>query len=116
MLAILIGAVIVGNTMLLSLFERTHEFGLMRAVGWTAAAWWRSCSARALLLPSFGAALGVASVLRSLRRGSPTSRRSRAYCIRFHTRPSSGERSYTALGMTLIGALYPTHVPPSSHH
>ena len=34
-LAILIGAVIVGNTMLLSLFERTREFGLLRAVGWT---------------------------------------------------------------------------------
>ena len=34
-LAILIGAVIVGNTMLLSLFERTREFGLLRAIGWT---------------------------------------------------------------------------------
>ena len=34
-LAILIGAVIVGNTMLLTLFERTREFGLLRAVGWT---------------------------------------------------------------------------------
>ena len=34
-LAILIGAVIIGNTMLLSLFERIREFGLMRAVGWT---------------------------------------------------------------------------------
>ena len=34
-LAIVIGAVIVGNTMLLSLFERTREFGLLRAIGWT---------------------------------------------------------------------------------
>jgi putative ABC transport system permease protein len=33
-LAIVIGAVIVGNTMLLSLFERTREFGLLRAIGW----------------------------------------------------------------------------------
>jgi putative ABC transport system permease protein len=34
-LAVLIGAVIVGNTMLLTLFERTREFGLLRAIGST---------------------------------------------------------------------------------
>jgi putative ABC transport system permease protein len=33
-LALVIGAVIVGNTLLLSLFERTREFGLLRAIGW----------------------------------------------------------------------------------
>lgn len=34
-LAILIGAVIVMNTMLLSFVDRTREFGILRAVGWT---------------------------------------------------------------------------------
>jgi putative ABC transport system permease protein len=33
-LALVIGAIVVGNTMLLSLFERTREFGLLRAIGW----------------------------------------------------------------------------------
>ena len=59
-LAILIGAVIVGNTMLLSLFERTREFGLMRAVGWTRRRTSSLLLGESLLLALLGAVLGVA--------------------------------------------------------
>ncbi len=59
-LAILIGAVIVGNTMLLSLFERTREFGLLRAVGWTRRRTVGLLLGESLLLAFVGALVGVA--------------------------------------------------------
>ena len=58
-LALLIGAVIVGNTMLLSLFERTREFGLLRAVGWSRGRVVTLVVSESLLLALVGSALGV---------------------------------------------------------
>jgi putative ABC transport system permease protein len=57
--AILIGAVIVSNTMLLSLFERTREFGLLRAIGWTRRRTVSLLLGESLLLAVLGAAIGV---------------------------------------------------------
>ena len=45
-LAVVIGAIIVGNTMMLSLFERTREFGLLRASAGRVHTLCRSCLAR----------------------------------------------------------------------
>ena len=59
-LAVLIGAVIIGNTMLLSLFERTREFGLLRAVGWTRRRTVSLLLSESLLLAVLGALIGVA--------------------------------------------------------
>jgi len=106
-LAILIGAVIVGNTMLLSLFERTHEFGLMRAVGWTRRRMVSLLLGESLLLALIGAALGVALSF------AVTAGLSRLPALRGVLHPNYTEdvfwrALYTALGMTLIGALYPT--------
>lgn len=106
-LAVLIGAVIVGNTMLLSLFQRTREFGLMRAVGWTRRRTVALLFGESLLLAFVGAALGVAlsfAVAAGL---------SRLPALRGVLHPNFTEDAfwralYTALGMTLIGALYPT--------
>ena len=59
-LALLIGAIIVTNTMLLTFFERTREFGVMRAVGWGR---WRIVAlvvSEAIIISVLGAALGVA--------------------------------------------------------
>ena len=59
-LAILIGAVIVGNTMLLSLFERTREFGLLRAIGWTRSRVVSLVVGEGVVLAVVGAIAGVA--------------------------------------------------------
>jgi len=106
-LAILIGAVIVGNTMLLSLFERTREFGLLRAVGWTRRRTVGLLLSESFLLALVGAALGVAlsfAVAAGLARLP-------ALVGILHpnfTGFAFGRALYTALGMTLVGALYPT--------
>lgn len=106
-LAILIGAVIVGNTMLLSLFERTREFGLLRAVGWTRRRTVGLLLGESLLLAILGAGLGVALsfavafVLENLP------------ALKGVLHPNFTEGAFwralfTALVMTLLGALYPT--------
>ena len=58
-LALVIGAVIVTNTMLLSFFERTREFGIMRAVGWGRTRLMVMVVGEALVVSLFGAALGI---------------------------------------------------------
>jgi putative ABC transport system permease protein len=58
-LALTIGAVIVTNTMLLSFFERTREFGILRAVGWTRRRIMLLVVGEALLISILGAAIGV---------------------------------------------------------
>ncbi len=106
-LAILIGAVIIGNTMLLSLFERTREFGLLRAVGWTRRRTVALLLGESLLLALAGAALGVAlsfavaTVLENL----PALK---GVLNPVFTTDAFWRALFTALAMTLIGALYPT--------
>ncbi len=106
-LAILIGAVIVGNTMLLSLFERTREFGLLRAIGWTRRRTVGLLLGESLLVAFLGAVIGVALsfiVAAGL---------ARLPALRGILHPNFTEGAFwralfTALVMTLIGALYPT--------
>jgi putative ABC transport system permease protein len=58
-LAVVIGAILVANTMMLSFFERTREFGVMRAVGWGRGRIMFLVIAETLVITFFGAALGV---------------------------------------------------------
>ena len=106
-LAILIGAVIVGNTMLLSLFERTREFGLLRAIGWTRRRTVSLLLSESVLLAVLGAAVGVAFsfVVSAILARLPA--------LKGVLHPNFTEGAFwralfTALVMTLVGALYPT--------
>lgn len=106
-LAILIGAVIVGNAMLLSLFERTRELGLLRAVGWTRRRTVALLLGESLLLAVVGAGLGVAlSFLIVI--GLTHLPDLKGILQPNFTQGAFWRALYTALVMTLIGALYPT--------
>jgi putative ABC transport system permease protein len=106
-LAILIGAVIIGNTMLLSLFERTREFGLLRAVGWTRRRTVSLLLGESLLLAFVGAAVGVGLTF------AVTTGLSNLPALKGLLHPNFTEGAFwralfTALVMTVIGAVYPT--------
>lgn len=105
-LAVLIGAIIVGNTMLLSVFERTRELGLLRAVGWT-----RRRIVGLILSEGFGVAfvgtcvgVGLSFAVATVLEHVP------ALIGILHTNftPSAFWRALlTALAMSLLGGLYP---------
>jgi putative ABC transport system permease protein len=60
-MALVLGAIGVMNTMLMSVFERTREFGVLRAVGWTKRRVLVLVMAEALVVSLAGAAVGVAT-------------------------------------------------------
>jgi putative ABC transport system permease protein len=105
-LAVLIGAVIVGNTMLLSLFERTREFGLLRAIGWTRRRLVSMLLVENLTLAVFGAIVGVGLTfgVTALLERLPSLR---GVLHADYTPVAFWRALYTALGMTLLGSLYP---------
>lgn len=105
-LAILIGAVIVGNTMLLSLFERTREFGLLRAIGWARSRVVGLVVGEGVTLALLGSCLGLALavVAVALLQLVPA--------LRGLLHPTFSQSAFfrgliTGLGMAVIGALYP---------
>jgi putative ABC transport system permease protein len=105
-LAVVIGAIVVGNTMMLSLFERTREFGLLRAIGWTRTRVVSLVLGEGMLLAVVGAAVGVGlsylvtAILESLPQ--------LVGVLHSNYTPGAFWRGlYTGLGMTILGALYP---------
>ncbi len=58
-LAALVGGIGIANTMLMSVFERTREIGLLRAVGWSRAQICNLIVLEGLALSIVGGALGV---------------------------------------------------------
>jgi putative ABC transport system permease protein len=62
-IALVIGAVGVLNTMIMSVFERTREIGILRAIGWRKSRVVRLILFESLLLSVFGAAAGIVAAV-----------------------------------------------------
>jgi putative ABC transport system permease protein len=105
-MALLIGGVIVLNTMLLSFFERTREFGVLRALGWSRKRLFSLVIGEALLISLIGAGVGVILSF------TATAVLQRLSTLRGILHPSYtagifGRALIIAAGVALIGALYP---------
>ena len=77
-LALLIGAIGVMNTTAMSVFERTREFGVLRAIGWSRLRVLSLVVSEAVLISFWGAAAGLA---RRIRAGSRLRLRTSAMII-----------------------------------
>jgi putative ABC transport system permease protein len=105
-LALVIGTLIVMNTMLLSFVERTREFGVLRAVGWSRTRLAALILGEALMISLLGAVVGVslsfvaARILESL----PTIRG--VLDTRFHA-ADFWRALYTAGSIGCLAAIYP---------
>lgn len=105
-LAILIGAILVANTTMLSLFERTREFGLLRAIGWTRTRVTSLVLGEGIVLAIFGAAVGLilSVVVTALLEKLP---QFVGVLHADYTVSAFSRGLLTGLGMTIVGTLYP---------
>jgi len=104
--ALVIGAVIVMNTMLLSFFERTREFGLLRALGWSRRRVMVLVIGEALVISIGGAGIGVGLSflgVRILQRLPEL----RGILEPQYSNGIFGRALFLAGGMALFGAIYP---------
>jgi putative ABC transport system permease protein len=106
-LALVIGAIVVGNTMLLSLFERTREFGLQRAVGWGRRRVVWLVVSESMVLALVGSILGVAlsfiatTILEALPQLHGV--------LHAEFTPGAFWRGFAVgIGMAILGSLYPS--------
>jgi len=105
--ALLIGIIIVMNTMLLSFIERIREFGLLRSLGWTRRRLVSLVMGEALSISLLGAGLGVGLAFLltfSLARASSL----RGFLQPEYSASTFGMALYSAVGIGLIAALYPS--------
>ena len=107
-LAVALGAIAVMNTMIMAVFERTREFGILRAVGWRGSRIMRLVLTEALFLclvaAVFGAALGVLAT-----RGVMLIEEIRSFLEPTYTPDVFVRAVLIALGVGLVGALYPAY-------
>jgi len=105
-LALFVGATGVMNTSLLSFFERMHELGVLRALGWSRRRMVSLIVGEALLITLLGAAcgvlIGVVAVEMLKHVGSLVGVFQPVYAARIF-----GRALIFAFGMALLGALYP---------
>jgi putative ABC transport system permease protein len=105
-LAVVIGAILVANTMMLSLFERTREFGLLRAIGWTRRRVVSLLLGEGMVLAVIGAAAGVvlAVLVTSVLQVLP---QLNGVLHAAYTAGAFWRGLLTGLAMTILGTLYP---------
>ncbi len=105
-LALVIGVVIVMNTMLLSFVERTREFGVLRAIGWSRRRLWALILGEALAISLLGAVAGVALSFGAMRilESLPAIR---GILHTHFTADSFWRALYTAGAIGLLAAVYP---------
>jgi putative ABC transport system permease protein len=105
-LAIFIGGIGVMNTMVMAVFERTREIGILRAVGWRTRRILQMILGEALLLCMIGAVVGsVVAVL--LTRFIVLLPAVRAFISPEYTPEVFLRGILVGLGVALLGALYP---------
>jgi len=105
-LALAFGAVVVMNTALLSFFERTREFGVLRAIGWSRLRLFGMVMGEVFILALLGAALGVCVGIVGVNVLSHSS----TLLGVFHPSLSAGvfwRALYVSAGMAFLGAFYP---------
>lgn len=104
--AVVVGAVIVMNTLLLSLVERYREFGVLRAIGWSRRRLISLVGGEASIIGLMGAVIGVALAVA----GTELLSRLPSLVGVFHPTFEAwvfGRALLTAAALTLLGALYP---------
>jgi putative ABC transport system permease protein len=105
-LALVIGAITVMNAMVLAVFERTREFGVLRAIGWAKIRILLAVLIEALFLGLAGAAVGVAIAFIAV----PILQKSPELVGVFQPRYSSavfGRALLITLALAFFGAIYP---------
>jgi putative ABC transport system permease protein len=105
-LALAVGVIVVTNTMLLTCFERTREFGVLRAIGWSRRRVMALVFGETLIVSLVGAAVGVGLSALAVQVVS------RLASLQGVLQPEYrlavfGRALATATGIGLLGALYP---------
>ncbi|MDA8047802.1 MAG: ABC transporter permease [Actinomycetota bacterium] len=106
-IALLIGIIIVMNSMLLSLIERMREFGVLRALGWSRRRLVSLVIGEAVGISVIGAALGVGLAVLltfSLEHGSSL----QGYLQPQYSGWTFGMALYSAIGIGVVASLYPS--------
>jgi putative ABC transport system permease protein len=106
LLALILGAIGVMNTMVLSVFERTREFGVLRAIGWSKSRVLGLVMAEALCVSLAGAMAGIAAGFVAIRLVQQLPQLVGVFQPDY-TADIFGRALGIAVGMAFLGSIYP---------
>ena len=105
-IAVIIGTVGMLNTMLMAVFERIREIGILRAIGWRKSRVVRMVLGESLMLSTVGAVLGIAGAI-GLTRLLTTFPQANGFIKGTLAESAMLDGLAIALGVGLIGGIYP---------